>query len=285
MAYRTIETELRDGLLVVRQNRPQALNARSQQMYLELLIALNRAEEDEQVAAVLLTGAGRFFCAGVDLKDDPSRVNQPDPTDDETVAALRASLPPYRPEDHATWLATRFVLGFVSFSKPLFGAVNGPAIGEGFTSLLHCDVVYAAEGTYFWAPFARIGAIPEFCSTLLLPRRLGPTLGHAAMYLARRIDALEAQRAGFVLEVLPADDGFEAQVVARVLEGLALAGPPELRASTLKTFRGLARGRDEEAALAAQCHREMASLARRVASGESLRVREHYSAQLPGRTG
>lgn len=281
VTFQTIECEVRDGVLVLRHDREDQLNARNTQMYMEIMATLAEASKDDAVAAVMLTGKGRMFSAGMDFKNDPSLAYTVLDTDSAAVRAIKRGLPERDEDDVGTWPAVRFVESFIAFDKPLIGAVNGPAIGEGFSSLLHCDVVYAADTAYFWAPFARAGVAPEFCSTRLMGERLGATLANAALYLGRRVSAEEAHRVGFVLEVLPAGEAFEDQVIGSVAEGLALTGPPELRGKTLRAFKGLVRDDATRAALVAQGRREFELVRERARSGETATVQAYYQAALP----
>lgn len=280
--YLTIDVRIDGGVCVVTQNRPETLNARNSQMYAELIAALHEASERPDVAMVLLTGAGRMFCAGMDFNNDARMATRVLESDPPRVGDVKASLADVPPERAHFELARRFVAAFIEFDKPLVAAVNGAAIGEGFSSLLHCDVLYATADAYFWAPFARAGAAPEFCATLLAGKRLGVTLGNAALYLARRISAEEARQAGFVLEVLP-QAGFVEAVLARLHDGLALAGPPDMRADTLQRFRALVHSPEQRAALHARSDQEFELLRLRATRGDGARVREYYAAQLPRR--
>lgn len=281
MTYQTIEVERRDGVLILRQNRPDKLNCRNSQMYVEIMAALDLASHDDNVAVVVLTGTGNFFCAGMDFANDPEVAYTAQAWDDETTVRIKQALPKRQSDDVTTWLPVKFIETFIEFDKPLIGAVNGPAIGEGFSSLLHCDVIYCTEATYFWAPFARAGVAPEFCSTLLLEARLGKSLAAATLYLARRINAQEAQNVGFVVDILPSSEDFLTRVVALIQDGLALSGPPELRASTLTRFKQLVYPRQTKAALLAQCHAEFELIRDRAISGETNTVQSYYQSELP----
>ena len=281
MTYQTIAVERRDGVLILRQNRPDKLNCRNSQMYVEIMAALDLASHDDNVAAVVLTGTGKFFCAGMDFANDPEVAYTAQAWDDETTVRIKQALPERQSDDVTTWLPVKFIETFIEFDKPLIGAVNGPAIGEGFSSLLHCDVIYCTEATYFWAPFARAGVAPEFCSTLLLEARLGKSLAAATLYLARRISAQEAKNVGFVVDILPSSEDFLARVVALIEDGLALSGPPELRASTLTRFKHLVYPRQTKAALLAQCHAEFELIRDRAISGETNTVQSYYQSELP----
>jgi peroxisomal 3,2-trans-enoyl-CoA isomerase len=282
MTYQCIETELRDGVLLLRHDREEKLNARCTQMYMEIMAALEDASANDAVIAVLLTGKGRFFSAGMDFNDEPHLAFEVLPTDSPSVRRIKTALPERDPADVRTWPAVKFIEAFIHFDKPLIGAVNGPAIGEGFSSLLHCDLVYAADTAYFWAPFARAGVAPEFCSTRLMPRRLGPGLANAALYLGRRISVDEAKAAGFVLEILPFGEGFEDAVLSSLNQGLALAGPPEVRTATLRSYKRLVHTDTERRLLVEQCRAEFELIRKRALSGETRLVQQYYRAQLPG---
>ena len=281
-SYKTITVETGDGLCVLTQNRPERLNARSSQMYAEMIAAFEEAHEDDSVAALLLASNGSAFCAGMDFRNDFTQANTFLPEDGDRVRAVKSEFVELEIAQAAIELARRFVASFIKFEKPLIGAINGAAVGEGFSSVLHCDVLYARPQAYFWAPFARAGAAPEFCYTILAQERLGASLANASLYLSRRITAEEALRVGFVAEIIDSDD-FLAEVRKRVIEGLSLVGPPDLRASTLKRFKSLARDTSERERLLAQANREFALAWERSSSGETARVQAHFASELPGR--
>ena len=281
MSYQTLDVATRDGLCFVTQNRPRRLNARNSQMYAELIAALQQADQDDGVCALVLAANGDAFCSGMDFKNEYQHAYTVLPSDSARVASIKSEFSADDPMAAVVGLAKRFVQAFIRFEKPMVAAVNGAAVGEGFSSILHCDLIYATHNAYFWAPFARAGAAPEFCATRLAPRRLGPTLANAALYLARKISAQDAQAAGFVLEVLDSE-GFLEQVENRLQEGLTLAGPPELRASTLRSFRALVYSDQERESLLRQADREFELVQRRVRLGETEQVRRYYATQLPG---
>ncbi|MGB2395264.1 MAG: enoyl-CoA hydratase/isomerase family protein [Pseudomonadales bacterium] len=281
MTYQTIVTEMRNGIFILRQNRPEKLNARNAQMYVEIMSALSLAAEDPEVAVVVLTAVGRFFSAGMDFDNDPRLAYSVLPEDSIRTAQIKRSLPKRDENDVRTWLPVMFIEAFIDFNKPLVGAVNGPAIGEGFSSLLHCDLIFATQSAYFWAPFARAGVAPEFCSTLLMPKRLGKSLASAALYLGKRISAAEAKSAGFVLELLSDGDEFEPAVLSRIESGLALAGPPELRSKTLAAYKALIDQESDRETLRKQCHSEFELIREKGRSGETDRVQAYYRSELP----
>jgi peroxisomal 3,2-trans-enoyl-CoA isomerase len=283
MSYQTIETELIDGILILRHNRETNLNARNSQMYVEIMAALQHASADEEIQAVVLTARGRYFCAGMDFNNDPTLAYTPLPEDDETVRAIKIGFPEADRDDVTTWPAVKFIEAFINFDKLLIGAVNGPAIGEGFSSLMHCDIIYAADTAYFWAPFARAGVAPEFCSSRLFAERLGYTAANAAIYLGQKISAEAAKDMGLVWEVLPAGNEFEANVLARLKDGLALSGPPELRRKTLQQYKTLVYPEQRRADLVRISHEEFKLIAQRGRSGDTKAVQAFYQQSLPGR--
>ncbi len=282
MPYQHIETELLSGILVLRQNRPEKLNARCSQMYVEIMAALNDASADSNVVAVLLTSKGKFFSAGMDFQNDAKLAYTALPDDDAAVIAVKTSLPKQDSTDVRTWPAVKFIEAFIDFDKPLFGAVNGPAIGEGFSSLLHCDLLYAADSAYFWSPFARAGVAPEFCSTVLMPQRLGRSLASAAMYLGQKITAVQAQSVGFVVEVLPAGEDFERVVLAKLQQGLELTGPESVRKDTLQSYRRLVYGASDRESLREQCYAEFELIRQRGIDGTTALVQAYFQSLLPG---
>ena len=281
MNYQTIETEKRDGVLVLRHNRPEKLNARNAQMYVEIMAALSIASEDDEVVAVVLTAVGKFFSAGMDFENEPRLAYEVQADDTVRTAEIKRALPKRDEEDVGTWLPVLFIESFIRFDKPLIGAVNGPAIGEGFSSLLHCDLVFANASAYFWAPFARAGVAPEFCSTILMPERLGRSLAAAAIYLGHRISAEQAKSAGFVLELFPAGENFESAVLARIKAGLALTGPPELRNKTLKRYKRLVYQDSDREKLLLQCRKEFELIREIGRSGDTEKVQAYYQKVLP----
>lgn len=191
------------SVAVIRLNRPEALNAFTPQMGVEIKNALENAEQDKEIGAIILTGEGKAFCSGADMKGFQSRILQ---------KIERPSFPP--------------ILSSIMFNlkKPIIGAVNGPAVGLGFTLLLPLDIRIASEKAKFGAVFLRVGLIPEFGSTVLLPRLIGLAKASELVFTTRIIDAQEAERIGLVNRVVPHES-----LMAETLEmAKAIAeGPPE----------------------------------------------------------
>ncbi len=210
MSYQSILFETNGDVASVTLNRPDALNAYQPQMGDELVDAFGRAGRDDGVRAVVLTGSGRAFCAGVDLEFM------------KTHAARIAAGEDLQPlgEEH-------FVKGFArdlaAFPKPVIVAINGPAIGVGVTMSLPCDIRIAAEGAKLGLPFARLGMLPGLGSTHLLPRIVGLAKALELVLTARVILADEALAIGLVNRVVAPEKLLDE---ARSLAAMAAACDP-----------------------------------------------------------
>lgn len=190
MAYKTILYEIEDRLLTITLNRPDRLNAYTRELGGEFIDAIDRADEDDTVRAIIVTGAGRAFCAGADLNIGAD--GKASFSDDHTTGVKR---------DGGGLVALRLF----DCKKPLIAAVNGAAVGFGATHILPMDIRLAADNAKFGFVFARRGIVPEACSSWFLPRVVG--IGTAAewVYTGRLIGAEEARAKGLVSQVLPAD--------------------------------------------------------------------------------
>ena len=194
------------GVQTITLNRPDKLNAFTPDMHEELRGAFARAEGDAQVRAVLLTGAGRGFCAGADLSQ-------------------RDVSPGAAPIDLSVSLGTNYnplVRRMRALPKPIVCAVNGPAAGAGANVALACDVVLAARSASFLQAFSRIGLLPDAGGTYFLPRLVGTARAMGLALLADKLSAEDAERWGLIWKVL--DDAVlmdEASALARRLA----AGP------------------------------------------------------------
>lgn len=193
MSFSTLLTERDGGILTVTLNRPDRLNAFTRVMMDELISALDMADDDDAVRAVIVTGAGRAFCAGVDLDDaDAFTAAKVDPTaTDPAVWADEAN------RDMGGVLTLRLF----NCLKPVIAAVNGPAVGVGATMQLAMDMRLAAETARFGFVFARRGIVPEAASAWFLPRLVGMAKALEWSYSGRVFGAEEAQAAGLVQSV------------------------------------------------------------------------------------
>jgi 2-(1,2-epoxy-1,2-dihydrophenyl)acetyl-CoA isomerase len=197
---------LEGGVLTLTLNRPERLNAFNAALIEGLSSALKRAAADRACRAVLITGAGRGFCAGADLAN---RAFAPGETRPDLGEALEKGLNP-------------IIRGIRNLPKPVVCAVNGPAAGAGANIALSCDIVLAAKSAQFLQAFARIGLIPDAGGTFVLPRLVGEARARALMMLAEPISAERAEAIGMIYRAIDDQDLMgEAHTIA---ERLA-AGP------------------------------------------------------------
>ncbi|CAE8724276.1 unnamed protein product, partial [Polarella glacialis] len=172
--FRSVTYEVCGGICTITRNRPHVLNAVNFQVHCDMIAAFEEAESDDKVLVVILTGEGRYFCSGADVAGNPETYSIPDPTRVTEIKAVLAKQDQY---DSNTWSDVSMYDAWINFSKPLVIAVNGPAIGEGFTTLMMGDIIYSSDSAFFWAPFARFGVVPEITSTVKLAERVGPAAG------------------------------------------------------------------------------------------------------------
>ena len=201
MTYETILTETHGRVLLIRLNRPQALNALNRQLAAELIAAAVAAEKDDGVGCLLITGSERAFAAGADIKEMEA----------QSFASMNA----------ADWFAEWEV--FTALRKPTVAAVAGHALGGGCELAMMCDVILAADSAKFGQPEVRLGVMPGMGGSQRLTRLVGQAKAMEMCLTGRVMDAAEAERAGLVARVLPAADLMdEALRVATVIAGLSL---------------------------------------------------------------
>jgi enoyl-CoA hydratase/carnithine racemase len=204
MLYRTLDYAVSDRVLTLTLNRPDQLNSFTVDMADELADAFRRASDDADVGAVVVTGAGRAFCAGMDLTR-PGNVFGLDETLEPNVADMNERL-----DDPAIARGVRDTGGRVTLSiyackKPVIAAINGAAVGIGATMTLAMDVRLASEKARIGFVFGKLGIVPEACSTWFLPRLVGIPQALTWLYSADIFDAHEAHRGGLVQAVHPPD--------------------------------------------------------------------------------
>jgi enoyl-CoA hydratase/carnithine racemase len=195
MDYSEIRYEVADGVLTITLDRPDRLNAFTPTMQAELISAFDRADADDEVRAVVVTGAGRAFCAGADLGSGGSTFDWSSMASDDAV-----------PRDGGG----EVVLRIFDCVKPVVAAINGPAVGVGITMTLPMDVRFAAEGAKLGFVFTRRGIVPEACSSWFLPRLVGISRAMEWVATGRVFDAEEGAAAGLVRSVHPAGEVVEA---------------------------------------------------------------------------
>ena len=206
MSFETIRFAVEDGIATVTLHRPEKLNAYTSAMGEEVCAAFDRAREDASVRAVILTGAGRGFCAGVDLEHLKAH---------HEGRSTGAGGAPRLGEER---FLRSFPLELLEYPKPVIAAVNGPAIGVGVTMILPCDVRLAADTAKLGLTFAKLGILPGLGSTHLLPRLVGMGRAQELVLTARVIPATEAAEIGLVNRAVPADSlASEARAMARMM--------------------------------------------------------------------
>jgi 2-(1,2-epoxy-1,2-dihydrophenyl)acetyl-CoA isomerase len=179
-----------NGVLTLTLNRPERLNALNGALIEALAAGIKRAGTDPECRAVLITGAGRGFCAGADLAN---RAFAPGDARPDLGQALEKGLNP-------------IIRGIRNLPKPVVCAVNGPAAGAGANIALACDIVLAAKSAQFLQAFARIGLIPDAGGTFVLPRLIGDARARALMMLAEPIAAEQAQAIGMIYRAVDDED-------------------------------------------------------------------------------
>jgi enoyl-CoA hydratase/carnithine racemase len=204
MSYEEILYDVNGRVATITLNRPDKLNAWTARMGDEVRAAMNGAEADDGVRVIILTGAGRGFCAGADMSL-LSGIAAADGAVDETHALAHFSTGEHR-EGIAPDFQRKYSY-FPSLKKPVIAAINGPAVGLGFIISLYCDLRFAGDAARFGTAFARRGLIAEYGIAWMLPRLIGPANALDLLLSARIIDAQEASRMGLVNRVF-SGDGF-----------------------------------------------------------------------------
>ncbi len=194
-AYQYILFEQRGRVGIVTLNRPDRLNAWTYDMNEEILDAIERCNDDPGVGAIVVTGAGRGFCAGADVRGFNRSIEQRESGQERTDGLGQGES--QREREH--------LAAFLRRSKPLIAAVNGPSIGVGMTMTLPMDIRIAGEAARFSMRFIRMGITPEVASTVYLPQIVGLQNALDLILTARTIGAEEALRMGLVRAVVPTE--------------------------------------------------------------------------------
>ncbi|MDD5093175.1 MAG: enoyl-CoA hydratase/isomerase family protein [Dehalococcoidia bacterium] len=187
MNYETVLLQKEDKVATIILNRPEKLNTMSPELMSDLTKAIGEVERDDEVRAVIVTGAGRAFCAGGDVHKllAPSR-------DPLKIMGLAHD-------------GAKMVSAMRNLPKPLIAAVNGPAIGGGFNIALACDIIIAAENASFCSAFVLLGLHPDTGGIYFLTRLVGTARACELIFTGKTIGAAEAERIGLVNHVVPAD--------------------------------------------------------------------------------
>jgi len=203
--YTAILLEVTDGVALVKLNNPESLNALSADIKADLTAFLTEAGEDASIRVVILTGEGRAFCAGGDLKAKPAA----------SVAEGRMRIKKLH----------ELVRLIRNLEKPVIAAVNGFAVGAGMNLALACDIIIAAEDAKFSEIFKNVGLIPDAGGLYFLPQLVGPMRAKELCFTARRIGAEEAEQMGLVNKVVPPEQLIDAAMAmaADIAKGPAIS--------------------------------------------------------------
>ncbi|MGO2294782.1 MAG: enoyl-CoA hydratase-related protein [Psychroflexus halocasei] len=236
---KNIQAEIKNQVALINLNRPDVFNSFNREMAFEMQDALKNAAQNTEVRAILITGNGKAFCAGQDLKE----VTQP-----ELNPGFKAIL-----EEHYNpiiWLIREI-------SKPIVAAVNGVAAGAGANIALACDVVVASEHAAFIQAFSKIGLIPDSAGTFFLPRLIGFQKASALMMLGDKIDAVEAERLGMIYKYFSAEK-FEEESI-KLVEKMAQMPTKALALTKEAMNQSFTNNLDEQLALESKFQIEAAS--------------------------
>lgn len=195
MSYQHILYEAKDKIATITLNRPDRMNAWTPIMERDVRHAMQTAAADDDVRVIVLTGAGRAFCAGADM----DVLKTLDPEDIRRAATL----PPFDMNRRPDW-QTRYGY-YPSIGKPVIGMLNGAAAGIGLVHALYCDLRFAADNTVFTTAFSRRGLIAEHGISWMLPRLVGHANALDLLMSARRVSSEEALRIGLVNRLYPPD--------------------------------------------------------------------------------
>ena len=244
MTYNTLRYEVADNILTLTLNRPEQLNSFTVEMANELIAAFNRASADDEVRAIVVTGEGRAFCAGMDLtaagnvfgldenllptlEDMTERLDDP-----QMIASVRDT-------------GGRVTLAIYDCNKPVIAAINGAAVGIGATMTCAMDIRLASEHARIGFVFNKIGITPEACSTWFLPRIVGMSKALEWCYTGDILAADEALASGYVKAVVPADKLLEEAY--KIAAKIARHSPVAIALTRQMMYRNAAREHPLEA--------------------------------------
>jgi 2-(1,2-epoxy-1,2-dihydrophenyl)acetyl-CoA isomerase len=241
--YETLELERRGAATIIRLNRPDALNAWNAALGHELLDAVRAVAADDAVRAVCVTGSGRAFSSGADLRDLTSR----GVTSDGHIDVYTTLTTVYHP----------ILTGLRTMPKPVVAAINGPAVGIGCSLALSCDLLVAAESAYLMLAFARIGLVPDGGAAALVAARVGAGRAAQMAMLGDRVTASTARRWGLVNDVLPDHEFHDG--VCEILDELAVGPTRSYAGSKRQLNQWLYAGFEDQLELEARIQQEMAA--------------------------
>jgi 2-(1,2-epoxy-1,2-dihydrophenyl)acetyl-CoA isomerase len=225
MSYETITWDVEDGVGRITLNRPDSLNAWNEQFGLDLRQVITEDAQDDSVRSVLITGAGRAFSSGADLKQSGAG-----DVDGDGLPNVRKRL---------TELYHPILLGIRNMPKPVIAAVNGPAVGIGASLAFACDLIWAADSAYFGLAFVNIGLMPDGGSTAFVPAAVGKARAFQMAMLGDRVPAQQALDWGLINRVVKPES---LEQEARELAAQLAKGPTRSYAGTKKALNQMLYG-------------------------------------------
>jgi enoyl-CoA hydratase/carnithine racemase len=237
MTYDQIIYEVANFVATITLNRPDKLNAWTQKMEEEISAAVRAASADDQVRVIILTGAGKGFCAGADMSllSEISQESAPRAGQFLLDTEMYGDAPADFRKKHAS---------FLSVPKPIIAAINGPAVGLGFIVPLYCDFRFASEKARFSVIFSKRGLVAEYGLAWMLPRLVGVANAVELMFTSKMVDAHEALRIGLVSRVFP-EENFLGAIQAFARELATTVSPRSLRVMKRQIYTGLSQNLDE----------------------------------------
>jgi len=205
MQYKTLDYQVSDLILTLSLNRPDQMNSFTVDMANELIHAFNRASDDDEVSAIVVTGNGRAFCAGMDLSREGNVFGL-----DESQTPTLADMENTKMIPGVSDTGGTVTLSMYDCKKPIIGAINGAAVGIGATMLAAMDIRLASEKAKIGFVFEKIGITQEACSSWFLPRIVGVSQALEWVYTGEIFDAQTAKESGFVRSVHAPEDLLEA---------------------------------------------------------------------------
>lgn len=246
MSDRPVLYDLTEGVATITLNRPDKLNAWTRQMEQDVRAAMAKADGDPQVRVVILTGAGRGFCAGADMSLLQAV------TGGETIAEAEATVG----EPREIWPEARSdfqqqLSYFPAVGKPVIAAINGPAAGLGMVLPLYCDLRFASDQATFLTAFSRRGLIAEYGISWLLSRLVGPANAMDLLFSSRKLGAAEAEKMGLVNRVIPHEQLME-QTRSYALDLARNVSPRSMRVMKRQVYGDLLGSLESSLATAAE---------------------------------
>ena len=235
MSYQSIIYEIKEGVGLITLNRPDRLNAWNHEIETELREVMSEASIDGDVKAVVITGAGRGFCAGADMSDLSDSTGE----DSDSLRESQRARLQYAPTEGQLELPSDYSMRYTYFTgtpKPVIAAINGPCAGLGLVMSLFCDVRFASDKAVFTTAFARRGLIAEHGIDWILPRVVGLPNALDLLLSARKFDATEAKDMGLVSKVCPHED-LMSTVMAYAKDLATMVSPRSMRVMKEQVYR------------------------------------------------